>query len=219
MAILGVSNQKGGTGKTTCSVHLAEGIAMKGVSVCLYDWDPQGSASWHMSSDSRKWLSAVRVRREKDIRAEILALSREFDVVVVDTKPDLGQDTLDVLSVSDLVIFPIKPGGYEIHSMNRYIDFVEPIRKQNPSLVFRSLVVFASKTRVLGRQVNKVLEQCPFPPFENQIPLCEDFNNLPVERNTIWDVNKGGNVRKVKRAFNKLCDEVVEQLVEIQTGK
>lgn len=43
--IITVSNQKGGTGKTTSCVNLGIGLASEGKRVLLIDSDPQGSLS------------------------------------------------------------------------------------------------------------------------------------------------------------------------------
>jgi chromosome partitioning protein len=48
LSIIAVQNFKGGVGKSTVSVHLAQYLAMRGYKVCLIDCDSQGSATMMM---------------------------------------------------------------------------------------------------------------------------------------------------------------------------
>ena len=52
MKVIGVLSQKGGSGKTTISIHLAVSAAMEGKKVAIIDTDPQKSAvAWGEARD------------------------------------------------------------------------------------------------------------------------------------------------------------------------
>jgi chromosome partitioning protein len=45
MQVIAVANRKGGVGKSTIAAHLAAGLAIRGLNVCIVDTDPQGHAA------------------------------------------------------------------------------------------------------------------------------------------------------------------------------
>lgn len=49
--IIAVTNQKGGTGKTTSTINIGAGLARKGYKVLLIDLDPQGSLTFSAGVD------------------------------------------------------------------------------------------------------------------------------------------------------------------------
>ena len=51
-----VINYKGGTGKTSLTVNLSHGLALKGYKVLIIDSDPQGSAGHHLGASFQKTL-------------------------------------------------------------------------------------------------------------------------------------------------------------------
>ncbi len=53
MITIAVSSQKGGVGKTTCSINLAYAFARKGKKTVLVDADPQGSVGLSLTRQSR----------------------------------------------------------------------------------------------------------------------------------------------------------------------
>ncbi len=95
--VITISQQKGGTGKTTLAIHLAMGfIKFQNLKVAVVDTDPQGSlGQWFM------------IRSEKNISNDNLSfktaslwgaqyesknLKKDHDIVIIDTPPKIESD-------------------------------------------------------------------------------------------------------------------------------
>lgn len=64
MKIICVTNRKGGVGKTTMTVHIAAGLAMKGYRVGIVDLDSQGHIATALSHDKADNLFAALIDRK-----------------------------------------------------------------------------------------------------------------------------------------------------------
>jgi chromosome partitioning protein len=62
MKIITLSNTKGGVGKTTASIHIAAGLAMRGYKVLLIDADPQGHATFTLGINKEPCFHDLLVR-------------------------------------------------------------------------------------------------------------------------------------------------------------
>lgn len=103
--VLVVLNGKGGVGKTTTAVNLAETLA-ENHRVLLVDADPQGSATWWMER-SDKSVGFDLVRETNPTLLSDLRKIENYDVVVVDTPPALDSDALAaVVPAADYVVLP-----------------------------------------------------------------------------------------------------------------
>lgn len=121
--IIGVANQKGGTGKTTTVVGLAAVLAEAGTSTAVVDVDPQRSAY--------DWLKAVpgqpidaHIERTPSKLREMGQLP--VRIVLADTPGSLeGSDTLHAIATaSDFLIVPLEPAGLSIRPTVRTIQQV-----------------------------------------------------------------------------------------------
>lgn len=117
MKTLGVIAQKGGTGKTTLSVHLAVQAVKGGNRVLLVDMDPQASASawWKRRPDEQPEL----VQASGDDLPGVLehARTNAYDVVVADTAPHNSRDSKICARQADYVIIPTRPAILDLDAI------------------------------------------------------------------------------------------------------
>ena len=109
--ILSVSNQKGGSGKTTLAVNLARVFARSGPAV-LVDADPQRSASGFLESSPE-----LPVVSAPDVAAlqRVLRESRTAaGFVVIDCPPILPDVNAAAVAAADVVLVPCNPSPLDI---------------------------------------------------------------------------------------------------------
>lgn len=163
---------KGGTGKTTLAVHLAQYLALRGYRVLLVDLDPQASATTlfglnpsqdvaddatfygHVSGDRRfaelpietYWpgldlvpanLALALTDFEIAGRAKLQAslpihdylrrgldeVRENYDVILLDCRPDLGMSTLNALVAASGIFVPVTMSQLDIASMGEFFRF------------------------------------------------------------------------------------------------
>lgn len=90
--IITVAQQKGGSGKTTMSAHLATALAYSGMSVAILDCDPQGSlGEWFEAREQALGEDETgltfRTASGWGARREARSLAGSHDAVVIDTPP------------------------------------------------------------------------------------------------------------------------------------
>ena len=130
MYVLVLASQKGGSGKTTLSGHLAVEAQSAGVGpVALIDTDPQGSLSqwWNARSAPEPVFAKVGTielgEALHDLRDSGITLA------VIDTPPAITQSIAHVISYADLVILPTRPSPHDLRAVGATVDAAERYSK------------------------------------------------------------------------------------------
>ena len=126
MHILVLASQKGGSGKTTLSGHLAVEAQNAGVGgVALIDTDPQGSLShWWNARAAREPLFAKVGLLELGEALEHLSRSG-IKLAVIDTPPAITESISNVISHADLVILPTRPSPHDLRAVGATVDIAD----------------------------------------------------------------------------------------------
>lgn len=115
--VITVAQQKGGTGKTTLAANLATAVAHDR-RVVLLDIDPQRTlARWHALRQARAPEPAVIAFSDVAgwrLAAELARLRREYDVVVIDSPPQIDTDAKLAIRAADFVLVPVQPSPPDI---------------------------------------------------------------------------------------------------------
>lgn len=130
MHTLVLASQKGGTGKTTLSGHLAVEAHNAGVGpVALIDMDPQGSLS--------QWWNTRAAREPLFVKVDPFELGKALDhltssgikLAVIDTPPAITESIAYVIGHADLVMLPTRPSPHDLRAVGATVDIANRYRK------------------------------------------------------------------------------------------
>jgi len=134
MLVIALASQKGGSGKTTLSGHLAVEAEKAGAGpVALIDTDPQGSlaAWWNVRTEKTPAFAKVGVF---DLQSAMEQLKRSgIKLVIIDTPPAITDAISHVISLADLILVPCRPSPHDLRSVGATADLADRHKK---SLIF-----------------------------------------------------------------------------------
>ena len=130
MLVIALASQKGGSGKTTLSGHLAVEAEKAGAGpVALIDTDPQGSlaAWWNVRVEKTPAFAKVGVF---DLQSAMKQLEQSgIKLVIIDTPPAITDAISHVISLSDLILVPCRPSPHDLRSVGATADLADRHKK------------------------------------------------------------------------------------------
>lgn len=117
MRTIAILSQKGGTGKTTISLHLAVAAQQAGQAAVVIDLDPQASSAGWKDSRSGEEPVVISVPASRLPHALQAAVDGGADLVIIDTAPHSGEVALAAAEVADLVLIPCRPGILDLRAI------------------------------------------------------------------------------------------------------
>ncbi len=126
--LITIAGLKGGVGKTTLSVALAEALAERDGASLLVDTDPQGSAMrWSDSAveTGTGLRSTVLSLPTPDLGRRIDRITESYPSTVIDTPPGHRRIVAAAVAVADLVVVPCQPAMADLDRLWPTLALVE----------------------------------------------------------------------------------------------
>lgn len=128
MKTIVIANQKGGSGKSTLTVHLATAAEKAGDGpAIIHDADPQGTAGdWfnqRMKADIEAPRYAPIALAELHTKlAQLAAAGAEY--LFIDTAPSVGLVNAELLAAADLILIPLNPTPADLRALVKGLPIV-----------------------------------------------------------------------------------------------
>ena len=129
MYVITFANPKGGSGKTTSAMLLAEQIAISGGRVAILDLDPNANIlAWAQTreAEGRDVPFTVHARPQAEETVELIdSLSDEADYLIIDLEGSKDQIVTFALSRTDLCIIPLDGSPMEARQAAQAVRLVQ----------------------------------------------------------------------------------------------
>lgn len=205
MQVIAVLNQKGGSGKTTISTHLARALQIGGDSVLLVCSDPQGSARDWAAVREDQPLPVVGIDRPT-IERDLKNISSGRDFVVIDGAPQIADLAVSAIKAANLVLIPVQPSPYDIWAASDLVELVKQrIEVTDGRLRAAFVISRLIKGTRLAAEVREALRGYGLPVLSSRISQRVNFPGSAARGLTVMDAEPDG---EAAREIFALADEV-----------
>lgn len=129
MKTIVIANQKGGSGKSTLTVHLAAAAEHAGDGpVVISDTDPQGTAGDWFNQRRKVGLDTPRYAPLTlgDLQDKIAALDQAgAGYLFIDTAPSVGAVNAEIFAAADLILIPLNPTPADLRALVKGLPLIK----------------------------------------------------------------------------------------------
>ena len=193
--VIALLNQKGGVGKTTLSINLAQAFQLRGLRVLIVDTDPQGSAQdWYQAGQNHglDMPGVVGVERPT-LEKSIPQLRNAFDIIIIDGAAKLQDITVSALKTADIVLIPIQPTVLDIWATD---DLVELVKARQSVTGGKPKAAFLVNRQIFGSRLagdaNDALSHFEMPVFKARTTQRVVYAECIASGSTVLDIEPNG---------------------------
>ena len=207
--VITISQQKGGTGKTTLAIHLAMGfIKFYNLKVAVVDTDPQGSlGQWFMIRSENNIQNENLNFKTASLwgaKYESVNLKKDHDIVIIDTPPKIESDARPSIEASDLVLIPMTPSHVDFWATEAIIEIAKKANKK--------IMIQINRANQRSKQIiktNDYIKSLNVPAVDTIIGNRQIYASSMGEGKTAIEKQRKGNaVDEIK----KLTEQILEQV-------
>jgi len=213
--IIVVTNQKGGSGKTTLSMQLAGSLARRGGKVLVVDADPQGTATrWAATAEDDKPFPASVVglsAASAKVHREVKKFVDDYEYIIIDCPPAADSPVpQSALLVADLALVPIIPSPLDIWAAVGIRHVIENVGEINEDLRSRLVINQCQPNTTLAKEALEVLPEFGIDLCETYMHQRQVYRQSAVFGQTVHDF--GSKAAPAVAEIEALTDEVLSLL-------
>jgi len=211
MRIIAVESQKGGSGKTTIAVHLAQAFAAGGYQTLLLDLDPQASAAeWKdVRAEESPAVMAVPAAR----LSRVIEQAKEIgtDILIIDTARHSEATALAAARASDFILVQCQPSIVDLRALRKTAELLSHVKK--PTHVVLNAV--SPNESVTAEAARAITDEFNLPVSDICLGSRVAFSRCMITGQTAPEYDGAGKAaRETAKLYKWIC-----QLVDMSTIK
>ncbi len=196
MNVIAFLSQKGGSGKTTLSVHAAVAAEAGGERVCIIDADPQESATaWASAREAQTPVVATAQAGELDAALNA-AKGEGMTLTVIDAPPHAAPAASQIAKRAELVLIPVRPAAFDLAAVPAAVEIVRAAKVRGAFVLsacpFRAPEIGETRT---------ALEPYGLPIFPGEITDRRAFARAVTTGSAVTEFESDGKAAEEIRAL------------------
>jgi chromosome partitioning protein len=170
---IGITNLKGGVGKSMISQNLAVCFAHMGYKVCIVDTDAtRATEKWSAVRDENlPNILVVSVLESEGLNKTVKKLHTDYEIIIIDGTPSLSEMVTRIILVSDVLFIPMRPGASDFRTLNEFYVRYDQAKEFREHIPAYFILNEYNNTLNIHKGVKNVLQ--------------EEYDDIPILKTTI----------------------------------
>ena len=215
MPVIVTASSKGGAGKSTLTLVLAQALDLIGASVTIIDADPNRPIVRWRDGKSRSKIEVVGDVTESSIIKVIREQSAIRQFVLVDLEGTANRLVSRAITQANLVLIPLQASALDSNEASRAVSLIQEEEEAlgGRTIPFRIIMTRTNPqiTTRIEAGIYKALAQAGIPLMSTRLHERQAYKAIFVQRRTLAELSEGVNGLEAAVAnAERLADEVVD---------
>jgi len=218
MYTISLANPKGGSGKTTSALILADMIKELGGNVCCIDIDPNKNLkNWELKREGLKGVSEIPIfeHRDADTLGDFVEqLSAEYDYCIVDLEGTKDIIVAYAIMDSDLVLVPMKPNAMESRLAGEMLKLIATASRNSKRDIPHKFLLTRTSSAIITRDQRAIMDQIresKLPAIETELSERAAFQRLFAKGERLREITQDDPKNKAYVNAMQFAQEVLNE--------
>ena len=207
--IIVITNQKGGCGKTTVTIHLAAALSKRNLQVLVVDADPQHTATnWAKNKDKFHFTTTI-LGKDQQVNRVVQINLEKYDFILVDCPPSFDSiQTMSALLVGDIAIIPLLCSANDLWALQKIDSSIKDAKKINSRLRSHILINQYKPRELLTQGIIAAVEDFGISILVSKLGSRNAFKESAAYGLTVYNLKDNKAIDEIE----KVTEEVLRLL-------